>query len=116
MSERNKKLGTFLSQYPEIKLAILFGSLASGKDHPNSDIDLALLADAPIGNDFKLQLINAIGARFGRPVDIIDLYQTPEPIFGQVLKRIKLLGDNTIHAKLLTKHLLNTAAFDRETQ
>ena len=107
----NKNLASLLSQYPEIKLAILFGSLASGKAHLNSDIDLAILADAPISNDFKLQLINAIGAKFGRPVDIIDLYHAPEPILGQVLKGIKLLGDNTTRAKLLTKHLLNTADF-----
>ena len=107
----NKNLASFLSQYREIKLAILFGSLASGKAHSNSDIDLAILADSPISNDFKLQLINAIGAKFGRPVDIIDLYHAPEPILGQVFKGITLLGDNTTRAKLLTKHLLNTADF-----
>ena len=95
MTEHNKKLASFLSQYPEIKLAILFGSLASGKFHPNSDTDLAILADTPISNDFKLQLINAIGAKFDRPVDIIDLFHAPELILGQVFKGIALLGDNT---------------------
>jgi predicted nucleotidyltransferase len=104
-------IATIISNYPEITLAILFGSLASGKAHSNSDIDLAILADAPISNDFKLQLINAIGAEFGRPVDIIDLYHAPEPILGQVFKRITLLGDNTTRAKLLTKHLLDTDDF-----
>ena len=48
MTVHNKQLALFLSQYPEIKLAILFGSLASGSAHLNSDIDLALLADAPL--------------------------------------------------------------------
>ncbi len=111
MTVRNKQLALFLSQYPEIKLAILFGSLASGNAHLNSDIDLALLADAPLTVDFKLQLIEAIGVEFGRPVDIVDLYHAAEPILGQVFKGIRLCGDNTTYAKLLTKHLLNTADF-----
>lgn len=92
-------------------MAILFGSQASGNTRADSDIDLALLADAPLTSDFKLQLIEEIGTKFGLPVDIIDLYHAGEPILGQVLKGTKLLGDNTTYARLLTRHLLNTADF-----
>lgn len=92
-------------------MAILFGSQATGNQRPDSDIDLALLADGPLTSDFKLQLIKAIGAEFGHPVDIVDLYYAAEPILGQALKGTKLLGDNSTYAKLLTRHLLNAADF-----
>ena len=105
------QLTALLSRYPAIKLAVLFGSMVTGNARPDSDIDLGLLAEAPLTTDFKLQLIETIGAEFGRPVDIVDLYYAAEPILGQVFKGIKLYGDNTTYAKLLTRHLLNTADF-----
>lgn len=107
----DRQLIQILSQYPEIKLAILFGSHAHGNTTRESDIDLALLADVPIENTFKLQLIEAIATQFGCPVDILDLFYPAEPILGQVLKGKRLLGDNHTYANLLTTHLFNAADF-----
>lgn len=111
MSTLHKELTRFLSQYPQFELAILFGSQAMGDATAESDIDLALLSDVPISSSLKLELIELIGARFGRPVDIVDLYYAAEPILGQVFKGRRLLGDNATYASLLTKHLINTADF-----
>ncbi len=106
-----KPLSRLLSHYPEIRLAILFGSQATGETTIDSDIDLALLADTPVSAGTRLKLIEEIGLEFGCPVDIIDMYHAPEPILGQVFKGKKLLGDNATYAALLTRHLLNTADF-----
>ena len=106
-----ERLTALLSRYPQIKLAILFGSQVTGNARPDSDIDLGLLAQTPLTADFKLQLIQTIGAEFGRPVDIVDLYPVPEPITGQVFKGIRLVGSDTTYAELLTRHLLNVADF-----
>ena len=111
MSNLHKQLARFLSQYPQFELAILFGSQAKGDTNAESDIDLALLSDVPISSSLKLELIELIGARFGCPVDIVDLYYAAEPILGQVFKGKRLLGDNATYASLLTKHLINTADF-----
>ena len=111
MSTLDKQLARFVSRYPEFKLAILFGSQATGNVTGDSDIDLALLSDAPISSSMKLQLVEQIGARFGRPVDIVDLFFAAEPILGQVFKGKRLLGDNATYARLLTRHLINTADF-----
>ncbi len=106
-----EQLAALLSRYPEIRLAILFGSMATGRTRADSDIDLGLLAQAPLTAGLTLQLTQAIGVEFGRPVDIVDLYHVPEPITGQVLKGIRLYGDNATYAGLLTRHLLNVADF-----
>jgi predicted nucleotidyltransferase len=111
MSVLENKLTQFLSGYPQFKLAILFGSQATGDFTRESDIDLALLSDIPISSSLKLDLVEMIGTRFGRPVDIVDLYFAAEPILGQVFKGKRLLGDDATYARLLTKHLINTADF-----
>jgi len=107
----HKQLTRFLSRYPQFELAILFGSQAKGDTTAESDIDLALLSDIPISSSLKLELIEQIGVKFGRPVDIVDLYYAAEPILGQVFKGRRLLGDDATYANLLTKHLINTADF-----
>ena len=111
MSTLHKQLTRFLSRYPQFELAILFGSQARGDANGESDIDLALLSDTPLSSRLKLELIELIGARFGRPVDIVDLHYAAEPILGQVFKGRRLLGADVTYAKLLTKHLINIADF-----
>lgn len=107
----NEQLTRFLARYPQLKLAILFGSLAEGSATPESDIDLGLLFDTPLSGSLRLELVENIGAEFGRPVDIVDLYYAPEPVTGQVFKGKRLLGEDKVYAVLLTRHLLNTADF-----
>lgn len=111
MSALDKQLAQFLSRYPQFKLAILFGSQATGGATAKSDIDLALLANAPMSSSLKLDLIEQIGTSFGRPVDIVDLFFAAEPVLGQVFKGKRLLGDDVTYATLLTRHLINTADF-----
>ena len=111
MSTLDQQLARFVSRYPQFKLAILFGSQATGDVTKKSDIDLALLSNAPISSSLKLELVEQIGAKFGRPVDIVDLFFAAEPVLGQVFKGKRLLGDDATYARLLTKHLINTADF-----
>lgn len=111
MNDLDEQLAQFLSRYPQFKLAILFGSQATGGATAKSDIDLALLANAPMSSSLKLDLIEQIGASFGRPVDIVDLFFAAEPVLGQVFKGKRLLGDDVTYATLLTRHLINTADF-----
>lgn len=111
MTSIKKQLARVLSKRSRIKLAILFGSQASGRARADSDIDLALLCEAPLTSTEKLELMESIGAEFGRPVDIIDLHTAGEPLLGQVLQGTRLLGDNMDYAQLLTRHLLDAADF-----
>ncbi len=74
MSTEDKRLVWFVSGYAEFKLVILFGSQATGNATGDSDIDLALLADAPVSSSKKLQLVEHISAKFCRPIDTVDLF------------------------------------------
>jgi len=105
------KLTAVLRGYPEIRLAFLFGSRASGAAGPESDIDVGVLADTPIDPERKLSLIEALGLELGVPADVVDLHGAPEPVLGEVLRGRRIIGDDATHAKLVTAHVINAADF-----
>lgn len=111
MSLLAQQLTEILSSYPQFELAILFGSHAGGTASADSDIDLAVRAEKSITADLKLELMEQIGTRFGRPVDIVDLHAAAEPVLGEVLKGQRLLGSDESFARMLTRHLFNMADF-----
>lgn len=100
-----------LSRHPRIGLAILFGSLAEGRARPDSDLDLAVQAASPLGADEKMALIGDLAEALGRPVDLVDLARAGEPLLGQILKGQRLLGSDSDHARLITRHLIDAADF-----
>ncbi|MDP2785736.1 MAG: nucleotidyltransferase domain-containing protein [Sulfurimicrobium sp.] len=101
-----------LAQHPEIRLAILFGSLATGDGHHESDVDLAIDAGLPLEMQAKMSLMAEIAESTGRPVDLIDLRTIGEPLLGQILKHGKrLLGENAAYAELIKRHLFDEADF-----
>ena len=101
-----------LKQFPNLKLGILFGSMATGKNHPESDLDLAVLANQPLSANEKMALIAALANKIGRPVDLIDLKKTSEPLLGQILKQGKrIFGSNTDYAQLITRHVFEQTDF-----
>ncbi len=100
-----------LSAFPEIRLALLFGSRASGRPRADSDIDLAILADSPLAPERRACIIEALALATGCPIDLVDLYHAPEPVLGEALKGVRLLGNAAAHAQLVTRHVLNAADF-----
>ena len=108
----NKRIQHVLAQHGGIRLAILFGSLATGRATPESDLDLAVLMDAPLSAETKMALIGDLSQAMGRPVDLIDLRVTGESILGQILKYgVRLLGNDTDYAELIKRHLFDEADF-----
>jgi uncharacterized protein len=108
----NDQLLKVLSGFPQIKLAILFGSVASGEANAQSDLDLAVIAEKPLQAAEKIQLIEALAMATGRPVDLVDVFAAPEPLLGQVIKHgRRILGSDEAYAKLIYKHLIEQADF-----
>ena len=108
----DEKICHILSSYPSIKLAILFGSLASGKAKFESDLDLAVLSKQPLTQDEKMQLISILAQNFMRPIDLIDLHTVGEPLLGQILANgQRIIGSDTCYGHLITRHLYAEADF-----
>src|SRR2546426_8083615 len=103
-----------LKNHSDIRLAILFGSLASDRGTNQSDLDLAVDAGRPLDLPLKINLISELANRTGRPVDLVDLRTAGEPLLGQILRYgKKILGDNTRYADLIRRHVFDEADFLR---
>lgn len=50
-----------------------FGSQAKGTAHPNSDVDLAVLARNPLPNMRRFELAQELATQLHRDVDLVDL-------------------------------------------
>lgn len=101
-----------LNEHPMIRLAILFGSLAAGGERAGSDLDLAVDAGHRLTAGEKLELMNSMAERTGRPVDLVDLHTVGEPLLGQILRHGKrLLGSGTCYGDLIRRHLFDQADY-----
>ena len=93
-------------------MVILFGSLATGTERVDSDLDLAVMAARPLTIIERMALISELAHKIGRPVDLVDLRTVGEPLLGQILKHgVRILGSDTDYAKLIFKHLLDQEDF-----
>jgi hypothetical protein len=72
----------------------LFGSRATGTHSHVSDIDLALLADEPIGLELSLAREALEESTIPFTIDLVDLNQTPDSFKQQILKEGILLWKN----------------------
>jgi predicted nucleotidyltransferase len=101
-----------LERHPYIRLAILFGSFATGDISSDSDLDVAVDAGRAITVDEKMKLIEDLAIEIGRPVDLIDLHTVGEPLLGRIVTRgRRLMGDDTHYAHWIRKHLFEQADF-----
>ena len=104
-------IGQVLARHPSIVVAILFGSLATGRNRNDSDLDLAVASTTPLDPQTRLQLIEELAVGLGRPVDLIDLAQTHGPLLQQILTKGRLLicTDRTRYADLLLRVIYEEA-------
>lgn len=109
---RRQAIAALLKVIPDIHLAIVFGSMASGTEGFESDIDLAVEAGRPLTVQEKMSVIEVVAQELGRPVDLVDLHRAGEPVLGQILKNgIRILGTSDEHAKLIRRHVFDNTDF-----
>ncbi len=101
-----------LTSFPAVELAVLFGSVAQGRQRPDSDIDIAVDAGQVLTAANKMALIEALAERTGRPIDLIDLKAVSEPLLGQIVRHgRRLRGSDSAHGQLISRHLFEQADF-----
>jgi len=94
-----------LARHPSIAVAILFGSLAAGRERTDSDLDLAVASTTPLSPQTRIQLIEELAVASRRPIDLIDLDQTYSPLLQQILTKgcLIICTDRTRYANLLLR-------------
>ncbi len=104
-------IAKYLMAYPDIRLAILFGSLARGRARSHSDLDIAIAGARPFQAQEKRALIEGLAMLAGRPVDLVDLHSADGLILAQALTTGKILHctDRMLYAMLIKKMLFTNA-------
>ncbi len=92
--QQNLKLIKIFKKY-QLKLIVLFGSFASGKNRKDSDVDLAVLGSEKISFEKQLKLINEFSQIFEQEVDL-TIINNVNPLLGfQISKNsLLLVGSN----------------------
>jgi predicted nucleotidyltransferase len=106
------QLKEVLAHFPKISFAMLFGSVASGRQRADSDLDIAVAAKQALTTHEKIALVSALADSSGRPIDLIDLRVVSEPLLGQILRHgRRILGSDTLYGELISRHLFEQADF-----
>ncbi len=100
-----------LEQYPQIKIAYLFGSAALEQLTEGSDVDVAVAADTTLSIETRLDLVTRRSQALRRENDLIDLQDTSGVMRQQSLGQGKLVRqtDPALHARLITRLWFNQA-------
>lgn len=79
---------------PELELATIFGSVASGRAGPDSDLDLAVAFTTALSLDSKIELTSKLSRLAKREVDLVDLNTAHGTILEKALCSGKIIIKN----------------------
>lgn len=99
------KLKNFMDNDPNVIFALIFGSIATGKQKRGSDIDIGIyFVNPPEGLDL-LDLVNVLSELTGREVDVVALNNASALLRHQAMKnRVALtIKDMVIYRKFREK-------------
>jgi hypothetical protein len=90
---------------PEIVAAYIFGSVATGRTRPNSDVDIAVLLDSPFAKQrplaYRTDLIVEAGAALHTfEVDVLVLNDAPPALAHNVITKGKLVYERSRSARI----------------
>jgi predicted nucleotidyltransferase len=111
MKECLDQIRSVLLEYPDIKLCIIFGSVASGRASTNSDLDIAVAGSQPLSQDLFIALMTDFSSATGHEIDLVDLTAATGEILKQALSKGVVLQnlDRNLYAQLIIRMLFNEA-------
>ena len=107
----DRKIESVMFRFPSITLAILFGSMAQDRSRNGSDLDIAVASSTPLTTQTHIAIIEDLALAVGRPVDLIDLDRTHNPLLHQILTKGRriLCHDRTRYAELILRMVYEEA-------
>ncbi|MDF0666739.1 MAG: nucleotidyltransferase domain-containing protein [Nitrospira sp.] len=110
-ADLDRKIESVMAHYPSVVLAILFGSMAKSRARNDSDLDIAIASSTPLTPQTHIAIIEDLALTIGRPVDLIDLDRTHNPLLQQILTKGRrvLCHDRTRYADLLLRMIYEEA-------
>jgi len=100
-----------LDCFPDVKLCILFGSAATEKSGPDSDLDIAVAAAEALTAARRLELTGAFSAATNRPIDLVDLMAESGLIVKHsISKGVVVRNPNkNLYARIISRMLFDQA-------
>ena len=86
-------VATLRDALPGLVAVYRFGSTVGGGQGPESDIDLAVLSDRPIGPAVRFDLQERLASALRKTVDLVDLRSATPVMAIQVIAKGELLYD-----------------------
>lgn len=83
---QNELVALIKEAIPTASLIYLFGSQATRHARVESDIDVAVQAEAPLDSLFRWQLANQLATTLGKDVDLIDLRQASTVLRMEIVR------------------------------
>ncbi len=111
MDKLRESIREVLERHPDIMLCTVFGSVATGKASPGSDLDIAVAAGKPLSSEEYLELIAEFADVSNREIDLVDLMTATGPILKQALSTGAIVQnlDKSLYANLISRMLFNEA-------
>lgn len=111
ISELDRTIEDVIARHPSVVLVLLFGSMAKDRVRNDSDLDIAIATSTPLTAQTHLAIIEDLALAVGRPVDLIDLDRTHNPLLQQILTKGRriLCRNRTRYAELLLRMVYEEA-------
>lgn len=79
-----------------VRLCVLFGSRATGRTHPQSDVDLAVWADQPVGPLVRLRWLRELETGLEHGVSLVLACPDLDPVLGfEIVRHGRLIFEET---------------------
>jgi predicted nucleotidyltransferase len=102
-----EKTRIFFEEDTDLRLAILFGSFATGKAHANSDVDIAVAYPEKLSLDNRVAKAQQLSALTNREVDLIDLRDAHGILLQQILanRRTLVNRDPELYGMIISRRI-----------
>ena len=105
LSDVDRRVSGVLGDHPEILAAYLFGSVASGRSRPDSDIDIAVLVKEkklrPNPLKYRLGLMAELGSVLGRSdIDLVLMNEASPALAQNIITKGRLIFEGSRSARL----------------